>query len=187
MHTTLDRLAKALNVPGEPASDTKRDSLRRTWIRLGIMAGIFYLCSFVFPLLLGKILEIPSPPFWALAGFSLLAMACVGAPVAAILQWASWREDVRAFLDHPSPPQDLASWIDRKQRAMLLTPVWATIGIVAAAALAYPLGLKFIHDPTYVRQLLILFSGWGILATTLACLAFAFKLRRAHQARISMP
>lgn len=188
MHPTLERLAAVLNVPLEPASDTKRDSLRTTLRRLGIVAGIFVLVAIGVPVLIGKVLDpaMPSPPIWALAGFAIYGMACMGAPLTAVLQFFSWREDVRGFLHRPPDSRHLAAWIKRKRRAMLLTPVWVALVIVPATVLVYPLALK-VFDPALLRPMLLFTSGWGILSTTLACLAFAFKLQRAQQGRSSMP
>ncbi len=182
MHTTLERLAAELNVPLEPASDARRDSLRTTLLRLGIVAGTFVLGAISIPLLIGWVLDpsTPSSPAWALTGFAIYGIACMGAPLTAVAQSLFWREDVRDFLNRPPSPGQLAAWIKRKRRAMLLTPLWVSPVIVTATVLVYPLALK-VFEPEILRPILTVIAGWGVLGTTLACLAFAHKLQRAQQ------
>ncbi len=182
MDSTLERLAAELNVPLEAASDSRRNSLRTTLLRLGIVTATFVLGAISIPILIGGVLDPPvhSPPIWALAGFAIYGLVCIGAPLTAVLQLLFWREDVRRFLHRPPPPQHLTFWIKRKLRAMLLTPIWVLLGIVPATVLVYPLALKVL-EPTILRPILISISGWGVLTTTLTCLALAYKLQRALQ------
>ncbi|WP_456425348.1 hypothetical protein [Rhodocaloribacter sp.] len=182
MNTTLERLATELNVPIEPTSDARRDSLRTTLLRLGIAAGTFVLGAISTPLLIGWVLDpsAPSPPAWALAGFALYGIVCIGSPFTAVIQSLFWREDVRGFLRRPPSSGQLAAWIKRKRRVMLLTPLWVSLVIVTATVLVYPLALK-VFEPETLRPILTIIAGWGILGTTLAGLAFAHKLQRAQQ------